>query len=105
LNLSGGQRQIVAITRTTGFGSDYVILDEPTSALSPSAAREVLDVVRSLADSGIGVIIITHNVAQGLKVADKATVLRLGRVAGVTDAKSTSEEELVSMIVGTNLAA
>jgi len=105
LNLSGGQRQIVAITRTTGFGSDYVILDEPTSAFSPSAAREVLDVVRSLADSGIGVIIITHNVAQGLKVADKATVLRRGRVAGVTDAKSTSEEELVSMIVGTNLAA
>lgn len=105
LNLSGGQRQIVAITRTTGFGSDYVILDEPTSALSPSAAQEVLDVVRSLADSGIGVIIITHNVAQGLKVADKVTVLRLGRVVGVVDAKSTSEEELVSMIVGANLPA
>lgn len=103
--LSGGQRQIVAITRTTGFGGDFVILDEPTSALSPSAAQEVLAVVRSLADSGIGVIVITHNVAQGLKVADKATVLRLGTVAGVRDAKSTSEEELVSLIVGTNQVA
>jgi D-xylose transport system ATP-binding protein len=58
----------------------------------------------NLADSGIGVIIITHNVAQGLKVADKVTVLRLGRVAGVVDAKSTSEGELISMIVGANLA-
>ena len=104
-DLSGGQRQIVAITRATGFGSDYIILDEPTSALSPSAALEVLDVVRQLADSGIGVIIITLNVAQGLAVADKATVLRLGAVAGVIDAKSTSTEEVVSLIVGTNQLA
>lgn len=103
--LSGGQRQIVALARTVGFGGRFVILDEPTSALSPSAAVEVLDVVRSLRDRGIGVIIITHNIAQAMKVADYVTVLRLGEVAGVREISKTSEEDVVALIVGVGQAA
>lgn len=103
--LSGGQRQIVALARTVGFGGRFVILDEPTSALSPSAALEVLDVVRGLRDSGIGVIIITHNIAQAMKVADHVTVLRLGEVAGVREIARTTEEEVVRLIVGVGQAA
>lgn len=103
--LSGGQRQIVALARTVGFGGRFVILDEPTSALSPSAALEVLDVVRRLRDQGIGVIIITHNISQAIKVADHITVLRLGEIAGVREVSKTSEEEVVSLIVGASQAA
>lgn len=103
--LSGGQRQIVALARTVGFGGRFVILDEPTSALSPSAALEVLDVVRRLRDQGIGVIVITHNISQAMKVADHITVLRLGEIAGVREVSKTSEEEVVGLIVGASQAA
>lgn len=103
--LSGGQRQIVALARTVGFGGNYVILDEPTSALSPSAAQEVLDVVRQMRDQGIGVILITHNILQAMSVADEVTVLRLGEVAGVRKVSETTEEDIVSLIVGVNQKA
>lgn len=98
--LSGGQRQIVALARTVGFGGNYVILDEPTSALSPAAAQEVLEIVRQMRDQGVGVIIITHNIVQAMSVADELTVLRLGDVAGVRKVSETSEEQIVSLLVG-----
>lgn len=98
-NLSGGQRQVSAIARTVGFGSRYVILDEPTSALSPSAAQEVLDVVRGLAEKGIGVIMVSHNLNHVISVCDRVAVLHLGRMAGIKMVKETTQEEIVSLIV------
>lgn len=98
-SLSGGQRQVSALARTIGFGSKYVILDEPTSALSPSAADEVLDVVRDLAGRGIGVIMISHNLNHIMAVCDRVAVLHLGTVAGVREIKGTTQEEIVSLIV------
>ena len=98
-NLSGGQRQITALARTVGFGSRYVILDEPTSALSPSAAGEVLDVVRGLAKKAIGVIMVSHNLNHVISVCDHVAVLHLGRLAGVRAIKDTTQEELVALIV------
>jgi len=98
-SLSGGQRQVSALARTIGFGSKYVILDEPTSALSPSAADEVLDVVRNLAAKGIGVIMISHNLNHIMAVCDRLAVLHLGTVAGVRKITETNQEEIVSLIV------
>jgi ABC-type sugar transport system ATPase subunit len=98
-NLSGGQRQVSALARTVGFGSRYVILDEPTSALSPSAAQEVLDVVRGLAEKRIGVIMVSHNLNQVISVCDRVAVLHLGRMAGIKTVKDTTPEEIVALIV------
>ncbi len=98
-NLSGGQRQVSALARTVGFGSRYVILDEPTSALSPNAAQEVLDVVRGLAEKGIGVIMVSHNLNHVISVCDRVVVLHLGRMAGIKTVKDTTQEEIVALIV------
>ena len=98
-NLSGGQRQVTALARTVGFGSRYVILDEPTSALSPSAAQEVLDVVRALAKRGIGIIMVSHNLNHVISVCDRVAVLHLGRMAGIKTIKDTTQEEIVALIV------
>lgn len=97
--LSGGQRQVSALARTVGFGSRYVILDEPTSALSPSAAEEVLDVVRGLAEKEIGVIMVSHNLNHVISVCDRVAVLHLGRMAGIRTVKDTTQEEIVGLIV------
>jgi ABC-type sugar transport system ATPase subunit len=99
-NLSGGQRQIIALARAVEFGTRYVILDEPTSALNPAAAEEVLKMVRDLAAKGFGVVMITHNVEHAFKVADRIVVLRLGKVAGIRDRANTSPSDIVSLIVG-----
>ena len=98
-NLSGGQRQVSALARTVGFGSRYVVLDEPTSALSPSAAQEVLDVVRGLAEKGIGVIMVSHNLNHVISVCDRVAVLHLGKMAGIKTVKDTTQEEIVALIV------
>jgi len=97
--LSGGQRQVSALARTVGFGSRYVILDEPTSALSPSAAQEVLNVVRGLAEKGMGVIMVSHNLNHIISVCDRVAVLHLGKMAGIKTVKDTTQEEIVALIV------
>jgi ABC-type sugar transport system ATPase subunit len=97
--LSGGQRQVSAVARTVGFGSRYVLLDEPTSALSPSASQEVLDVVRGLAEKGIGVIMVSHNLNHVISVCHCIAVLHLGRMAGIKTVKDTTQEEIVALIV------
>lgn len=97
--LSGGQRQVSALARTVGFGSRYVLLDEPTSALSPSASQEVLNVVRGLAEKGIGVIMVSHNLNHVISVCHRIAVLHLGRMAGIKTVKDTTQEEIVALIV------
>jgi len=98
-HLSGGQRQVSALARTTAFGSRYIILDEPTSALSPSARDEVLSIVRDLADSGIGIIMVSHDLGHVRKVCDRVAILHLGTMAGVRDMATTTQDEIISLIV------
>ena len=98
--LSGGQRQVTALARTVGFGSQIAILDEPTSALSPSAAEEVLGVVKNLARQGIGVVMISHNLAHVMEAAHRIVVLRLGEVVGNVDANACTSAEVVGLMVG-----
>jgi D-xylose transport system ATP-binding protein len=102
-SLSGGQRQTVAIARSVLQQARLVILDEPTAALGVAQTEQVLQLVRRLADSGVGVIIISHNLADVFEVADFIDVLYLGQMVGHLDAKQVSRDEVVGYITGTRV--
>jgi simple sugar transport system ATP-binding protein len=99
-NLSGGQRQSVAVARSVAWASKIVFLDEPTAALGVVQTARVLDVVRRIRDRGISVVLISHNMPQVLEVADRVEVLRLGRRVARFNAAQTSVEELVGAMTG-----
>jgi len=96
--LSGGQRQAVAVAKAVMWNSKLVILDEPTAALGVAQTRQVLDLVRRLADQGLGVVIISHNLHDIFEVADRITVLRLGQRVAVFDRRETTQQEVVHAI-------
>ncbi|MER6050700.1 ATP-binding cassette domain-containing protein (plasmid) [Streptomyces sp. BHT-5-2] len=98
--LSGGQRQVVAIARALIGEPRVVILDEPTAALGVEQTAQVLDLVERLRERALGVILISHNMADVLAVADRVAVLRLGRNNGVFDVADTSHEEIIAAITG-----
>ncbi|CAM4076393.1 ATP-binding cassette domain-containing protein [Nocardiopsis rhodophaea] len=99
-SLSGGQRQIIAIARSLLGDPKVVMLDEPTAALGVAQTAQVLDLIERLRDKGLGVILISHNMADVRAVADRAAVLRLGRNAGDFRVEDTSYEEIVAAITG-----
>ena len=96
--LSGGQRQSVAVARAVMWNSKLVILDEPTAALGVAQTEQVLALVRRLAEQGIGVVIISHNLHDVFETANRITVLRLGRNVGVFERDKTTQEEVVHAI-------
>ena len=97
-SLSGGQRQTVAIAKAVLWNSKVVMLDEPTAALGVAQTKQVLELVRRLADQGLGVVIISHNMNDVLQVADRVVALYLGRVAAEVKAADSSREQLVELI-------
>jgi len=99
-SLSGGQRQTVAIARSLVGSPKVILLDEPTAALGVAQTAEVLNLVERLRDQGLGVVLISHNMADVQAVADRIYVLRLGRNAAEFDVKSTTTEQLVAAITG-----
>jgi D-xylose transport system ATP-binding protein len=100
--LSGGQRQAVAVAKSVMWDSKLVILDEPTAALGVAQTRQVLDLVRRLAERKLGVVIISHNLHDVFDCADRITVLRLGqRVALLERAKTTQQEVVHAITAGT----
>ena len=99
-NLSGGQRQTVAIARSVLWEKKLVILDEPTAALGVSQTRQVLKMVRRLADSGLAVILISHNMQEVTAVADRIQILRLGQMVANLRAKETNINAIVGHITG-----
>ncbi|MFW6774126.1 ATP-binding cassette domain-containing protein [Nocardioides sp. CPCC 205120] len=99
-SLSGGQRQTVAIARSLVGDPGIVLLDEPTAALGVAQTAEVLALVRRLRETGLGVILVSHNMSDVLAVADRIEVLRLGRNAASFDARDVSVEQLVAAITG-----
>jgi ABC-type sugar transport system ATPase subunit len=103
-SLSGGQRQTVAIARSLLGDPSVVILDEPTAALGVAQTAEVLKMIEQLRESGHGVLLITHNMADVEAVADRVVVLRLGRNNGVFCTSDTSQEEIVAAITGARQA-
>jgi D-xylose transport system ATP-binding protein len=99
-SLSGGQRQSVAVARSVMWNAKVVMLDEPTAALGVAQTRQVLDLIMRLRDQGLGVIVISHNLADVFEVSDRIFVLRLGRRAAVLDVHAASREEVVAAITG-----
>ncbi len=100
-SLSGGQRQTVAIARSVLKQAKVVILDEPTAALGVAQTEQVLNLVRRLADSGVAVIIISHNLVDVFEVADYISVLYLGRMVASVPTSETNSSDVVGYITGT----
>jgi D-xylose transport system ATP-binding protein len=99
-HLSGGQRQAIELNRFVHWGGKLVLLDEPFAALGVEQTRRGLDMVERVKERGIGVILITHVMAQAFAVADRIVVLRHGVVAGDVATASTSPDAVVRMITG-----
>ncbi|WP_067461677.1 ATP-binding cassette domain-containing protein [Actinomadura macra] len=97
-SLSGGQRQTVAIAKAALWESKVVILDEPTAALGVAQTRQVLDLVRRLADTGHAVVLISHNMNDVFEVADRITALYLGRVAADVARSEVTHGQVVELI-------
>jgi len=104
-NLSGGQRQAVAVARAAAFGSKVVILDEPTAALGVRESNQVLKMIRDMRDRGLPVIVISHNMPQVFEVADRIHIQRLGKRAGVITPESHSMNDAVAIMTGAMSAA
>ena len=97
-SLSGGQRQTVAIAKSVLWNSKVVLLDEPTAALGVAQTRQVIDLVRRLADQGLGVVLISHNMADVFDVADRICALYLGRVAADVKTSEVTHGQVVELI-------
>jgi len=97
-SLSGGQRQTVAIARAVLWNSKVFILDEPTAALGVAQTEQVLKLVRQLADNGLAVIVISHNLNDVFQVADNIAAMYLGTMAAQVDKNSVSQNDVVRLI-------
>jgi ribose transport system ATP-binding protein len=99
-NLSGGQRQAVAIARAVSFDPQVLILDEPTAALAVTEVETVLELIRTVSARGVSVILVTHRLQDLFRVCDRLTVMYEGTVRTELDAGTTSLDELVAEITG-----
>ena len=97
-SLSGGQRQSVAIAKAVLWNSKLVIMDEPTAALGVAQTAMVLDLVRRLADRGVAVLIVSHNMNDVFQVADRIAVLHLGRMAAVRPVTELDRQIVVDLM-------
>ncbi len=99
-SLSGGQRQSVAVAKTILRNAKIVLLDEPTAALGVAQTRQVLNLIRRLRESGLGVVVISHNLADVFEVVNRVIVLRLGQRVATFDIQNTTQNEVVAAITG-----
>ncbi|KAK3584120.1 hypothetical protein CHS0354_035196 [Potamilus streckersoni] len=99
-NMSGGQRQCVAISRAANFVSKIILMDEPTAALGVQETAQVEEIIRNLKRRGISLILISHNLRQVFDLVDRIWVFRRGRIVGVVDRDKTDGNEVVAMITG-----
>ncbi|MEV0583504.1 ATP-binding cassette domain-containing protein [Nonomuraea sp. NPDC050310] len=97
-SLSGGQRQTVAIAKAVLWNSKVVVLDEPTAALGVAQTAQVLELVRQLADKGLSVVLISHNLNDVFAVSDRIAALYLGRMAAQVKASEVTHSQVVELI-------
>lgn len=97
--LSGGERQAIAIARALVTDPDIVVMDEPTSALSPDSAERVQELIKTLQDEGISVIVISHSMDEVFSVCDRVTVLDNGDLVGAVDTDDVTQSQVVEMMV------
>ena len=98
--LSGGQRQAVAVARAAAFATKLIVLDEPTAALGVRETNQVLSMIERVRESGMPVILISHNMPNVFQVADRIHIQRLGRCAGVVTPTSHTMNEAVAIMTG-----
>jgi len=99
-NMSGGQRQCVAIARTAAFASKLVIMDEPTAALGVQETAQVENIIRSMKQAGEPLILISHNMRQVFDLVDRIIVFRRGRIVANLNKEATDSQEVVAYITG-----
>lgn len=97
--LSGGQRQAVAVARAILRGSRVLLMDEPTAALGVRESRRVLELIGELRAEGQGIVVVTHNLDSAFEIADRIVVFRLGRKVADREAGALRREQLVSLLV------
>jgi len=98
--MSGGQRQAIAVARAVAFGTRIVVMDEPTAALGVREGGAVLDMIKEIKASGLAVIVISHNMPDVFKIADRITVMRLGQAVTTVRREDTSLGEIVGYMTG-----
>jgi D-xylose transport system ATP-binding protein len=101
--LSGGQRQAIAVAKAVMWNSKLVILDEPTAALGVAQTRQVLDLVKRLAEKGLAVVLISHNMHDVFEVADRIMVLRLGQRVDILERREITQQQVVHAITAGEL--
>ncbi|WP_028034055.1 ATP-binding cassette domain-containing protein [Chelativorans sp. J32] len=99
-NMSGGQRQCVAISRSASFASKLIIMDEPTAALGVQETAQVENIIRGLKRRGVPLILVSHNLRQVFDLVDRIWIFRRGRIVGAVDRNKTDGNEIVSLITG-----
>ena len=98
-SLSGGQRQSVAIARAVHFNARILIMDEPTAALGPAETEQVRQLIRTLKQEGIGIILISHDIHDVFDMADRIAVMLQGRLVGVVDREDVTMDQVLAMII------
>jgi ABC-type sugar transport system ATPase subunit len=98
--LSGGQRQGVAIARAAGWGSQLIIMDEPTAALGVQETAHVHDIIRTLQARGVALLLVSHNMKQVMELSNRIYVFRRGQIVCELTTKRTSTDEIISYITG-----
>jgi fructose transport system ATP-binding protein len=104
-SLSGGQRQGVAVARSAAFAQNLVIMDEPTAALGVKESGMVLDLIRRIRDTGMPVVLISHNMPHVFELADRIHIQRLGRRIAVVNPKDYSMSDVVAIMTGAKILA
>ena len=99
-HLSGGQRQAIELCRFVHWGGKLAVLDEPFAALGVEQTRRGLDLIHRVRQQGIGVIVVTHNIAHAFQIADRIVVLRGGQIVETRDRNEATAEQIVSSITG-----
>lgn len=103
-DMSGGQRQCIAIARAVHQGGDVLLLDEPTAALGPEQQENVLRLIEQVRDQGRTVVVVSHNVDHVLRVCDEVVVMQAGRTTRPLDARTTSSSRIVELVMGGHLS-
>jgi D-xylose transport system ATP-binding protein len=98
-SLSGGQRQSVAIARAVHFNARILIMDEPTAALGPAETAQVRELVQQLKDEGIGIFLISHDIHDVFDLADRISVMLMGKLVGTVDKTKVTKDEVLAMII------
>ncbi len=99
VNLSGGQRQAIAIGRAIQFNARILIMDEPTAALGPQEARQVGDLIKQLKKEGLGIFLISHDIHDVFDYSDRISVLKNGRLVGTVRTADVTQDDVLTMII------